>query len=154
MSVTSATDPVEAVIDLLNNAAAGEWPSSTVPDRIERMEDSTPSERLRDTRLNDVSLYVHSPDNAQLLKYDPAGDNVDQTETVQVMCFTEDDSTANNYVASAQTILAGYATDNQQQTAWVDIWPESVADSTAEAFGTNNFSVIALFVSLRRNAPV
>lgn len=155
MSVTSETDPVAAVIDLLEAAAAGDWPSSTPPDRIERGETSEPSEKLRDSRRSHVSMYVYSPVDGDLAKYDPAGDRVDQTEVVQVNVYTADAATANSYVSAAQSILAAYATDNAQQTEWVDVWPSSVTDNSVQAFQlAGGFAVVSLRVRLRRNATV
>lgn len=152
MSVTSATDPVKTVIDLLDNAAAGDWDQGgSVPDRIERAEASEPSEKLRDSRRTDNSLYVFSPADNDITKFD-AGGNQDITEVVQVDVFCQDASTANNYASDVIDILNDYTNDNNDQTKWTDIWPESVDDQTSQSFIPSSFAVISVQIRLRRYA--
>lgn len=150
MSVTSATDPVTAVIDILDNEA-GNWTNAYGnPDRIERSENSDPGEKQRDARLTDVSLYVHSPAEGTREKFS-ADDDAVQTEVVLVECYTNDDGKSNDYISDVVSFTAQYATDNSDQTSWVTIWPESDNDQTAQAFYFSGFAVIAERVRLMRH---
>jgi len=152
MSVTSSKDPVKTIIDLLDNAAAADWDQGgSVPDRIDRSEAHEPSEKLRDSRLNDISLYIFSPADADRRRFSAAGD-AEYTEIVQVDIFAQGSSTANHYAADVIDILDDYTIDNGDQTAWVDIWPESVDDQTAHGFMATSFTPIAVQVRLRRHA--
>lgn len=148
------TDPVQAVMDILSGASNSEWPNSTPPDRIERMEASEPSEKQRASRQSDVSLYVFSPVEGETAKFDASGSRTDQTEQVEVVIYTKGASTANNYAGAVQSRIAAFATDNQNATSWADIWPVSIEDSTAQGFYRQGMTPISVFVRLRRNAPL
>jgi len=152
MSVTSASDPVKTIIDLLDNTAAGDWDQGgSTPDRIERSEVSDPSEKMRDARLTEVSLYVFSPVESDLRKFDAEG-NIDQTERVQVDIFAEPASTTNNYASDVVDIINDYTNDNSSKTVWTDIWPENVDDQSAHGFQTMSFTPISVQIRLRRYA--
>jgi len=150
MSVTSATDPVATVVDLLDNAAAGDWTNSEVPDRIQRKEDSEPNERQKDTRLSQVSLYVWSPVEADLQKWSAEGET-DQQETVRVDVMTNNATDSNAYAGDVVDILRSYTNDNKSQTEWVDIWPDGIDDSTSQGFYRSAFYPIGVTITLRRN---
>lgn len=148
MSVTSATDPVATIIDLLDNAADSDWTSSSPPDRIERKENSEPSERLRNSRLADVSLYVWSSATGEFVKWSAEGDT-DQTEVVRVEILTNDDTTTNDYAGDVIDILRTYVNDNEDQTGWVDIWPDSIDDSTSQGYYRSAFAPLDVVIELR-----
>lgn len=151
MSVTSSTDPVQAIVDILQNASASDWASGgSTPDRIERTESSEPSTKQRSQRRSDVSLYVFSPAEGDLSKFSADDDGI-QTETAQVDVYTDDSDTTNNYASDVISITADYATDNEQQTAWTDIWPTTPVDTTGQAFYYGGFAIISVQIRLRRH---
>lgn len=147
MSVTSATDPVDTVIDLLKNESASGWTNS-IPDRIERAEISEPQEKLRGSRIDQVSLYVWSPIEGELDKWSAEG-GTDQTETVRVDIMTQDATTSNTYATDVVDILKQYVNDNNSQTEWVDIWPDQIDDQTIENYQTLSVAPVSVFVTLR-----
>lgn len=141
MAVTKETDPVEQVISILDNES-GNWSDSDGdPDRIERSEASEPSEKHRNARLEDASLYCFSPVEGNLRKFDAAG-SIHQTEVVQVDIYTNDAAKTNNYASDVIKFLQQYANDNQSSTDWVDIWPTTPIDNTAQAFYREGFAII------------
>lgn len=143
MSVTSATDPVATVIDLLDNESGNWTHAAGDPDRIERSEVSEPSEKHRNSRLEDVSLYVFSHDVGDLRKFDAAG-SIHQTEVCQVDIYTNDADKTNAYQSDVVQFLQAYANDNQSKTSWVDIWPTTPIDNTAQAFYREGFAIISV----------
>ena len=151
MSVTSATDPVQAIVDVLDAAGVGDWANGGAePDRLERTESSEPSDKTRNSRLGDVSLYVFSPADGDLQKFS-ADDDALQTEVVQVDVYTDDADVTNNFASDVISIVADYATDNAQETAWVDIWPTTPTDNTGQAFYYGGFAIISVQIRLRRH---
>lgn len=143
MAVTKESDPVEQVISILENESGNWTHADGDPDRIERSEKSEPSEKQRNTRLEDVSLYVFSHDVGNLRKFDAAG-SIHQTEVCQVDIYTNDASKTNTYQSDVIQFLQQYANDNQSSTDWVDIWPTTPIDNTAQAFYREGFAIISV----------
>lgn len=143
MSVSKETDPVEQVISILD-AESGNWSHSDGdPDRIDRSEDHEPSEKLRNNRLQDVSLYVWSPAEGNLRKFDAEG-TIHQTEVVQTDIYTNTASKTNSYQSDIVKFLQKYTNDNQSSTDWVTIWPTTPIDNTAQAFYREGFAIISV----------
>jgi len=151
MSVTSSTDPVQTIVDILDDASSSDWANGgSIPDRIERTENSDPSDKARSQRLSDISLYVFSPADGDLSKFS-ADDDAIQTETAQVDIYTDDSDTTNNYASDVISITGGYSSDNEQETAWTDIWPTTPVDNTGQAFYYGGFAVISVQIRLQRH---
>lgn len=152
MSLATETDPVETVRLILDDeTVAGDWSNAgEKPGLIDRSEDHEPSRKLnRDTQ---DALYIWSPVDGDLQKFGAGGDNIDQTETIQVEVWTPVSATkANQYVADIIDIVTDYTNDNATGTQWVDIWPTTVSDNTAQSFQGSHY-VITVLVELRAMA--
>ena len=141
MSVTSAKDPVAAVVDILENEAASAWPSNTAPDRIERAEESTPSEKEGDQRRSQVSLYVQNLSDGDLRKQHAAG-GLDERYVVEIQVWTGNSADTDAYYrAIIEDIMPAYYTDNANLTSFYDIAPESSADARAGSFSATGFAI-------------
>ena len=149
MSVTSTKDPVQAVVDILDNEAASAWPSNTAPDRIERAEESDPSQKEGDQRRSQVSLYVQNLADGDLRKQHAAG-GLDERYVIEVQVWTGDSADTNAYYrAIIEDIMPAYYTDNNDLTNFYDIAPESSGDARAGSFHTSGFAIETARVRLK-----
>lgn len=147
-TVTDADDPVQAVVDICS-AAATAWPNDAVPDRIQPMEDSTPSQRLGDQRRSDISLYVARVADGDFNKVAAAG-GLDQTYLVDVVILHHDSDTVDAYRRAVLELFAGFASDNGRRTPYIDIFPDSDTDDRAGNYESGQFAIEAVTVRLRK----
>lgn len=130
MSVTSDTDPVDAVVDILNNAAVGEW-TNTTPEIYRYSETTT---KGRENEANDA-LYVLSLGGTSLTRYgvDPGTqDQQNEDGQVQVLCASLDNQNAQDLSRDVTGILRGYMSDNYTQTNMHYLEPTDIVDSRAQ----------------------
>jgi hypothetical protein len=125
MSVTSAEDNITAIIDLLENAAASEWTPET-PAVREYWAD-TQQERGPGAGQPPV-LYVWSPTGSTLEQFSVDGTRFDQTDTVEVQCWSLDPTVSEQLMRDVVEILSGYLDDNQTDTPYSTVRPTTESD--------------------------
>lgn len=128
MSATSAsTDAVTMVVDLLSGATASTWTGD--PPSVNFQWDVSQQARENDP---DPALYVWSPTEGALDAFDAEYSAIDQTDLVEVSCWTTaaagTDALANDVV----DFLSEYGNDNEQNTAFHRIRPIALVDNRAE----------------------
>lgn len=129
MSVTSSTDPVKTIIDLLDNASASDWTNAT-PDHIERWEETMFNIK---TNRNGTGLYLWQATDGDKEQMGANYDHYREDEIVQIDIWDRASSTAAyEYLEDVETILFGYATDNYNSTEWGEIAPIGETDSRAQ----------------------
>lgn len=157
MSLATTTDPVETIRLILDDqttdadwSATSDWTGlGAKPADIERVEAS--DRNAKENRLQSDALYLWSPAEADLQKFSAAGDNSDDTEIVQVECWSPNSATtANNLAGDVADLVQDYTNDTETSTQWVDLWPERIADATGQTWarGRDHY-IISVFVRLR-----
>lgn len=127
MSVSDATDPTDAVIDILVDSDTSEW--SFPKPSIERYEDVPV--KSRENAQADY-LYVHSPTEMTLERF--SADPVVQTEdgSAQILVYALAEARARQHARDSVTILRGYMNDNYAATEYHDIEPTAIIDNRAQ----------------------
>lgn len=131
MALADEEDPVEAIKDLLTGTVDGDWLNAvSKPSVIERMEES--ERKIKENRSGDA-VYIQSRLESDLNKIDPAGDEVDEVALVTVQCWSKTSAEqAENLLRDVIAIVADKANDSNETTSWVDWWPDSSEDFTAQ----------------------
>lgn len=147
-SVTSTTDPVRAVIELLETYdAPGDWVNFGEVPIIERLEDTTQQEKRA---RKHPALYVFSPADAAIEQFESENDRFEVDEFVRVECWVWNDSDgAGNLAGDVFDHLAAYANDRRQRTNWVSVIPLSVSDNTAQKDPSPRGGHVQVFVQFR-----
>jgi len=148
LDLADERDPVAATRKLLLGADASDWPGNTNPNRIERAETSTPSEKEGDQRRSQVSIYIQQTGDADYTILS-AGSGTDATHVVDAAVWTSDESTAFTYGRAIQEIAATYATDNVDRSAFVDIFPDTTTDGRAGVFWSGGFAIYSVGIAFR-----
>lgn len=131
MPLDDEEDPVEAVKDLLTGTVAGDWSNAGAkPSNIERTEEKT--RKIKEQRSGD-SVYIQATLESDLNKIDPAGSEMDEVAVVTVQCWSKTSAAqAEAMLRDVINIVAGKANDSNSTTAWVDWWPQTSDDFTAQ----------------------
>lgn len=153
MAATSnATDPVQTVVDLLENTDSANWPSGTKPTYIERSWDI---DFRTKTNRADPAVYVRSPEDGTIDAFSARSTIKDESETVTAVVWATDDSIAGDIAGDIASILEDYWNDRQENTEFHRIRPRRVADSRQEhiARRTDHYT-IGVQVALRRERSI
>jgi len=128
MSATStAGDPVQAVVDLLNGAQSSVW-TNQAPE-VYLQWDVT--QRGRETN-NNPALYVWSPVEGT---FDPlAADytRLDEEQTIEIDVWTLDPEITATVATDVIQFMSEYGNDNEDKTEFLHLRPESTGDARAE----------------------
>lgn len=130
---SSASDPVDTVIDILDGAGASVW-TNAAPSTVEAWEETT--QRGRESE-SDPALYIWSPIEGTFDEFGAEYSRRDTTETVEIQCWvlgtSESDgrSKASEYAGDVVSILDEYARDNHDRTTWHQIKPVNDSDERA-----------------------
>lgn len=135
MSVSTSTDPVEAIIDILTGTAAAEWTTAGAkPVHIERQEAS--SQNVKGNRSDDA-LYVHRSADTSMTPLGAEVARVDESSLVNVDVWTLESSAQAEAIGDdVKRILFQYANDNHAATRFGRIRPETVSDVRSETIPT------------------
>lgn len=147
-SITSSTDPVKTVIDLLENTTNSDWVNVAAvvddnvdekPEVIERMNDRPMSKK---TNVMVPALYVYSPEDAQVETFgavtSSTADNPNaeyiQREVVAVDIWVpaSQEAVLDAYASDVTSIMDDYRLDEEQNTVWWSIRWRSIADNSAQ----------------------
>lgn len=151
MSVTSSTDPVQTVLDVLQATSDSDW-TGVKPTHIERVEDSP--RKLKENRVEEDAVYVWSPAEGD---FPPASAGVDDYLDVQVVqcdawAAPETSRGAGEIAGDIRSYVASnFWRDRKQQTVWNEIAPDSEDDRRASqrARGSDH-EVVAVQLRLER----
>jgi len=138
MSVTTnASEAVERIVDLLDDAAPSVWTNATP--RVQAMWETSQQGRQH---YKDPAVYVWSPVDSEfnLLSGFDADRNRDRS-TVEVQCWTLDETESATLASDVVNELFAYANDNEAFTNAHRIRPQSAADNRAQSQArlTNHF---------------
>lgn len=135
MSVTTATDPVEAILDILAGTADADWVNAGAkPAHIERQETST--QNVKGNRSVDA-IYLHRPADTSMTPLGAEVARVDEESVVNVDVWTITSAAhAEALGDDVKRILFSYANDNQTTTPFGRIRPETVNDVRGEKIPT------------------
>lgn len=134
MSVTSETNPILAVIDILDASAAADWSNANgKPERIDRDGEYSMSDKR--AYEGDDAVYVGRADGGGVIEpLDATGDK--RQETFEITCeawtLTGDIADINQDLIS---ILSDYWTDNKTTTPFVTVRPFNTRDLSEQSWG-------------------
>ena len=149
LATSTSSDPVQAVIDLLDGTPEADWPGGTKPNPIEKQWAST--QRTKGNRSNPAA-YVWSPDVGTREQRGAEYDDVIQTETIGVDVWATSDDDADGVAGDVVAILEEYATDLREHTEWVAIRPTQADDRRAETLARrSDHHVVSINVELMRD---
>jgi hypothetical protein len=149
MSITSETDPVEAVVDLLQDADATEWTGTTPT--VKRYWDDAQSERGPGADQPPI-IYVWSPveGNTEALS-GFAYDRLDEQPTVELQVWSLDDVEAEATAQDAVGYLADFGNDNEASSPFHRVRPTTVNDFRAQKPArTTKHYIFTVTIELRR----
>lgn len=132
MSVSTSTDPVKTIIDILNDADPGEWTNSYgAPEWVERQEDTEFSTKTN--RTHAPAAYVWSPSDGDFTQMGAKYDAYLDDQIAQVVVWDADSADRTSTIAGdVRDIIFDFATDNQSSTEWSEIAPDTESDLRAE----------------------
>lgn len=144
MSVSSSTDPVQTVVDILQNAST--WSEAgSAPDHIERYSATDFSRKERRDTVD--AVYVIQSDPGSSEQIGAGADPYRDEKVVRAEVWTpESETLAHQYFLDVRSIANGYATDNEQQTEWTRIATigDDDARASARARGVDHYIYAAL----------
>ena len=144
MSVSSADNPVETILELLE--ANTNWSNSTP--EIYRLDETTPKARENN---QDDAIYVRATASNELERF--SADPQEQTENagVDILVYSLDESRAITLSQDLKRLFREYMNDNFEQTNWHDIEPTNVTDTRGSRIArqTNHY-VFIVEVALER----
>jgi hypothetical protein len=130
--VSSSTDPVRTILDILQAASDSKW--STIigaPDYLERMEETEFSTKTN--RTGGPAVYVWSPAEGPFEQMGASYGAYFDDQVVQTDVWSVDSAArAAGLAGDVRDIVFDFATDNQQSTEWSEIAPDSENDLRAE----------------------
>jgi len=126
MSVTSDRDHVEAVIDLLENAADTAW-SSAEPPTIKRYWDDAQQERGPGAG-QPPTIYVWSPTDTSLEQFSIDGDQFEQRDVVELLVYSLDSRETELVQSDVTRVLSEYLNDNKTRTPFATVEPVAESD--------------------------
>jgi hypothetical protein len=124
MSVTSDTDPVNAIVDILNAEDTDNW-SIRKPPVIEALEESTP--KGRENEDNDA-IYVRGP-GLDIERHSAEGDLFREDGNVDILIYSLDKNRRTTLKRDVIGFIKAYANDNFTQTAHHNIEPVGTTDN-------------------------
>lgn len=130
MSATSTSnDPIQTIIDLLTGEPNTAWHADTPPTDIENRWDTGQQARMNNS---DPALYVWTPTDAGFEDFSADGERLVEDRTIQVEVWSYTESKTRLYHQDLINILSDYMRDNQQNTQWHQITPDSASDYRQE----------------------
>jgi len=149
MSATSsASGPVQTVVDLLENTDSSNWPTGPKPTYIKRSWDV--DHRTKSNRA-DPAVYVDSPEDGTIESFAARSTIKDESETVVAAVWATGDGTASDIAGDVVSILEDYWNDRKANTTFNRIRPQQVNDARQQhvARRTDHYA-ISVRVHLRR----
>jgi len=126
MSITTATQPVQAIIDLLENADSTEWTPTQDP-VVKNYWNDSQSERGPGDGQPPI-LYVWSPTGSTLDRFSVDGDDFQRNDTVEVQAWSLVESETVGLQEDVIDILSQYLDDNETDTPYTDVAPVNAED--------------------------
>lgn len=149
---SNSDDPVQTVIDILQNTDESNWPNGNKPDIIESRWTSDFRVKLNQTG---PAVYVHSPEPGTHDAYSASGSTKVQMETVGVQVWSDAETSHNNVRDDCQTILEDYWNDTDGSTNWDRIRPVSQDDRRQQHIGRRtDIYVTEIRVELERDSSI
>ena len=126
MSITSDSDPVDAIVEILKATDTAEWTNSKP--EIYRHDKVASKER---ENKQDDAVYVRSLATMELDRF--SADNAEQTEDgqIQVLVYTLDANRSNQHARDIVEILQNLMNDNYTETGFLSVEPTGLADNRA-----------------------
>lgn len=130
MSVTTASNQVEAVIDLLEAAPTAEWNVTNDP-TVKHYWDDAQSERGPGADQPAI-LYVWSPTGSTLDQFSIDGEQQDRSDSVEIQIWSLDEAETRQLQSDVRYVLSAYIDDNKMQTTFHTVRPSGTNDFRAQ----------------------
>lgn len=125
--LTSKDFAVEAIQVLLESELASAWTFGKP--EVYRLQEVTPKARNNNP---DPALYIWSPVDTDLEPFSADHSRFNQTDTVEIIVATYDETKTARYLEDTTNILSKYMSNNHKYTdSWRSVEPESVSDDRA-----------------------
>lgn len=136
MSVTSSTDPIQTVVDILDATDAGDWPNAgSKPTYIERVEESP--RNTKENRTSADAVYVWMPTEGSQDQFSAGVESYLDAAVVQVDAWSASSNSdpagqAHALVEDVRSYFASnYWTDTAGKSNWHRIEPQASGNTTA-----------------------
>jgi len=103
-------DPIDAIVKLLNKDITYQLDK---PKRIAPIWEYSHNDRIN---FPNPALYVYPPTETPIDKFSIDGDSTNQTNTIEILIMTLDETKTRGYQSDIVTGLTQFYDDNQQQT--------------------------------------
>lgn len=154
MSVSTSTDAVTTVIDILEATELADWTNpGGKPERIARSGDYTPREKNAYEQSD--ALYLSPSGEDTFSTFSADNDRYEQTAMVAVDCRTLGGRDRARQIArNVRHIVRAYSFDNSTDTTWTTIRPVSGSSDTSSAFTgkLHNQAVVTIRLSSLRKS--
>jgi len=130
MSITSETDPVDALVSILTARPSGTFTTSV---EIYRLDETTPAGRQNE-QTN--AIYVLESAGTDLNRFGiTPGEQDAQTADGQVQCYiySFDETEAKTVAQETVAYLRGFLSDNYTETNFLNIEPTNISDRRASS---------------------
>lgn len=125
-ATTTDTDPVDAIVDLLDGAPSATW--DTADPTVLRWHDRTESER-GPGQGQAPHLYAYQPAGGPIERFSADGALLWEPDApVEVWVYSLDESDTKTLAQNVIDFLDDYLDDQEANTPFVDIQPTSVED--------------------------
>jgi len=111
-TVINIFDPIDAIVKLLNKDITYRLDK---PDRIAPIWEYSHNDRIN---FPDPALYVYAPTEASIDKFSIDGDSTNQTNTIEILIMTLDESKTRGYQSDIVSELTQFYDDNQTETGF------------------------------------
>ena len=130
MSITNDRNPVDTVIDLLDDTDNTDFQDGK-PEIIERVDERSGQSRMN---TSDDAFYVYSPTDASVERISADGVAANSEEEVRVLIWClQGPGKAKRYRQDVIDYLSQFMDDNKEQTGLNNIEPIAQADLRTEA---------------------
>jgi len=130
MSITSETDPVDALVEILTTRPSGTF--STLVE-IYRLDETTPAGRQNE-QTNAIYVLESAGTDLNRFGITPGGQDA-QTADGQVQCYiySLDETEAKTVAQEAVAYLRGFLSDNYEKSNFLNIEPTNISDRRASS---------------------
>lgn len=126
MSVsTTETDPIEAVIDILQGIDSSRWRNA---DPTVQRHNKVPQSQKGPGNDQAPELYVWQPTDAEITQFGSKWNETDEQFTVEIRVWSLSNSETWQYMEDIRTIFDSYANDNERRTQFHRLRPTLMND--------------------------
>jgi len=125
-ATTSKTEYVEAIVDLLKNAASSVW-STTQDPNVFRWQAKSQQERGPGA-TQPPELYVWMPTSAPINRLTADNDLLEELPNIEIHVYTLTESDTSDLARDLISFFSDYMSDRENRTEYADIVPVNAED--------------------------